>query len=97
MVARSHPRRRTPSTGAVVLEPSAWPDWVLDFGGGVPDDPAGQSTRMTEFRVWMTRRTAWFATHGIEEWVRECSDERRRRAAVWQETHPEDRGPNLKT
>jgi hypothetical protein len=94
MVAKSHPRRRTPSTGVVALEPSAWPDWVLDFGKGYfPGDPVRQAVRMAEFRVWMRERAAWFAEHGIEGWVHECSDERRHRAAAWQADHPEDVGP----
>jgi|NGEPerStandDraft_6_1074524.scaffolds.fasta_scaffold223534_3 hypothetical protein len=81
MVAKSHPRRRTPSTGAVVLEPSAWPDWVLDFGGGFfPDDKVRQDARMAEFRTWQMLRADWFAEHGHKVDLRVCNEEHRRRA-----------------
>jgi hypothetical protein len=97
MVAKSHPRRR-PATEVAALPPEQWPDWVLGFGGGFfPDDPVRQAARRAEFRVWMTRRAAWFAGHGLDANARVCGEERRRRALAWQADHPEDRGPHLKT
>jgi hypothetical protein len=87
-------RPSTASSGPI--EPADWPDWVLAFAGGFQTtDPRRQAARMIEFRTWRTLRADWFAKHGIEDYSRVCGEERRRRAAVWQETHAEDRGPTF--
>jgi hypothetical protein len=78
------------------LPPDQWSSWVLSFGkGNFPDDPVRQAVRRTEFHQWRRDSDAWFAERGIPESARVCNEEHRRRAAAWQELHPEDRGPTL--
>jgi len=78
------------------LDPASWPSWVLSFGKGYfPDDPVRQAARMVEFRTWQKDSDAWRAEAGVT-WMA-VDNERRRRVAVWQETHPEDRGPTFRT
>ena len=73
------------------LDPASWPAWVLSFDKGYfPDDPVRQAARMVEFRTWQKDRDAWRAEVGVT-WLA-VDNERRRRAAAWQESHPEDRG-----
>jgi hypothetical protein len=62
------------------LPPADWPDWVLSFPGALQlADPRRQAARMIEFRTWRTLRTDWFAKHGLEDSVRVCNEEHRRR------------------
>ena len=96
MVAKSHPRRRTAPEEAA-LPPEQWPAWVLGPRGTTSLDPVRAAVLRSEFHQWMRDRDAWFVAHGIAYSWRACDDERRRRAHVWQETHPKDRGPHSKT
>ena len=72
------------------LAPSAWPAWIMSFGKGYfPDDPVRQAVRTAEFHQWQSDRDAWLAKSGVT-WLA-VFNEYRRRVAVWQESHPEDR------
>jgi hypothetical protein len=75
------------------LEPASYPDWVLSFPEPwISPDPVKQAARMVRFHRWQQERDAWFLEQGIVKSLRVCNEERRRRAAVWQEDHPEDAG-----
>ena len=96
MVAKSHPRRRAPSTGASALTPDQWPAWVMSFPEPwISPDPLKQAARMARFNEWRRDRDAWLAKSGVT-WMA-VYNEYRRRGAAWQETHPEDRGPTFRT
>jgi hypothetical protein len=93
MVAKSHPRRR-PVAQSFTLTPDQWPDWVMSFPEPwISPDPVKQAARMVRFHQWRRDRDAWLAEVGVT-WLA-VDTERRRRAAVWQESHPEDRGPTF--
>jgi len=63
------------------LTPDQWPDWVLSFPGALQlADPRRQAARRLEFQTWRTLRADWFAKHGLEDSVRVCNEEHRRRA-----------------
>jgi hypothetical protein len=78
------------------LEPAKWPDWVLGPRGTTSLDPVRAAVLRSEFRQWQRDRDAWFVDNDLPYSWRACDDERRRRAAAWQEDHPEDRGPTFK-
>jgi hypothetical protein len=93
MVAKSHPRRR-PVVQSRILPPAQWPDWVLSFPEPwISPDPVKQAARMARFHQWRRDRDAWLAKSGVT-WLA-VFNEYRRRVAVWQESHPEDRGPTF--
>jgi len=74
------------------LAPADYPRWVLSSGGGYfPNDPAKDAARRIEHQHWRRDRDAWMLKAGVS--LSQVEREYRRRVAVWQETHPEDRGP----
>jgi hypothetical protein len=78
------------------LEPAKWPDWVLSFPEPwISPDPVKQAARMVRFHQWRRDRDAWLAKAGVT-WLA-VFNEYRRRVAVWQAEHPEDRGPTFRT
>ena len=77
------------------LEPADWPAWVLGPRGTTSLDPVRAAVLRAEFYQWRKDRDAWFVDNGIAYSWHACYEEQMRRAAVWQETHPEDRGPTF--
>jgi hypothetical protein len=72
------------------LPPDQWPDWVLSFPEPwISRDPVKQAARMARFHLWRRERDARMAKSGVT-WLA-VFNEYRRRVAVWQESHPEDR------
>jgi len=74
------------------LDPASWPAWVLGPRGTTSLDPVRAAVLRAEFHQWQQDRDAWFVDNGVPYSWHACYNEHRRRAAVWQETHPEDRG-----
>jgi hypothetical protein len=79
MVAKSHPRRRAPSTGTSALTPDQWPAWVLGPRGTTSLDPVRAAVLRAEFYQWRRDRDAWFVDNGIAYSWHACYEEQMRR------------------
>jgi hypothetical protein len=76
------------------LGPAAsWPDWLLSHPGEASRDRARDPSLHNPWHEWNHVRAMWFASQHIKWSPTACTEEHRRRAAVWQALHPEDSGP----